>query len=38
MASDGFFFMKMFNADLCRLPAKEAARRCYESLMPLCEG
>jgi 2-keto-myo-inositol isomerase len=38
MASDGFFSIKMFNADLRRLSAKEAARRCYESLMPVCEG
>jgi 2-keto-myo-inositol isomerase len=23
---------------LWELPTKEAARRCYESLLPLCEG
>jgi 2-keto-myo-inositol isomerase len=34
---DGFFSIEMFSADLWRLPAKEAARRCYESLLPLCE-
>jgi 2-keto-myo-inositol isomerase len=34
---DGFFSIELFNADLWRLPAKEAARRCYESLLPLCE-
>ena len=34
---DGFFSLEMFNADLWRLPAKEAARRCYESLLPLCD-
>jgi 2-keto-myo-inositol isomerase len=34
---DGFFSIELFNADLWRLPAKEAARRCYERLLPLCE-
>lgn len=34
---EGFFSIEMFNADLWQLPAKEAARRCYESLLPLCE-
>ncbi len=34
---EGFFSIEMFNADLWRLSAKEAARRCYESLLPLCE-
>ncbi len=34
---DGFFSLEMFNADLWRFPAKEAARRCYESLLPLCD-
>ena len=34
---DGFFSIELFNADLWRLPAKEAARRCNESLLPLCE-
>jgi len=33
---DGFFSIELFNADLWRLPTKEAARRCYESLLPLC--
>jgi 2-keto-myo-inositol isomerase len=35
---DGFFAIELFNADLWALPAKETARRCYESLLPLCEG
>ncbi len=34
---DDFFSIEMFNANLWQLPAKEAARRCYESLLPLCE-
>ena len=34
----GYFSIEMFSANLWRLPAKEAARRCYESLLPLCEG
>ncbi len=34
---DGYFSIELFNADLWQLPAKEAARRCYESLLPLCE-
>src|SRR5829696_5926085 len=34
---EGFFSIELFNADLWRLPAKEAARRCYESLLSLCE-
>jgi 2-keto-myo-inositol isomerase len=34
----GFFAIELFNADLWALPAKETARRCYESLLPLCEG
>ncbi len=34
---DGFFSLEMFDANLWRLPAKEAARRCYESLLPLCD-
>jgi sugar phosphate isomerase/epimerase len=32
----GQFSIEMFNADLWQLPAAEAARRCYESLLPLC--
>jgi 2-keto-myo-inositol isomerase len=35
---EGYFSIEMFSAKLWRLPAKEAARRCYESLLPLCEG
>ena len=34
----GYFSIEMFSANLWRLPAGEAARRCYESLLPLCEG
>lgn len=34
---EGFFSIELFNADLWRLPAKESARRCYESLLPLCD-
>ena len=34
---EGFFSIELFNEDLWRLPAKEAARCCYESLLPLCE-
>jgi 2-keto-myo-inositol isomerase len=33
-----YFAIELFNADLWVLPAKETARRCYESLLPLCEG
>jgi 2-keto-myo-inositol isomerase len=33
---DGCYSIEMFNADLWGLPAAEAARRCYESLLPLC--
>ncbi|QYJ14990.1 Inosose isomerase [Rubrobacter xylanophilus DSM 9941] len=33
---EGYFSIELFNADLWRLPAKEAARRCYESLLSLC--
>jgi sugar phosphate isomerase/epimerase len=32
----GYFSVEMFNRDLWQLPAAEAARRCYESLLPLC--
>lgn len=35
---EGYFSIEIFSADLWQLPAKEAARRCYESLLPLCEG
>jgi 2-keto-myo-inositol isomerase len=34
---EGYFSIEMFSAELWKLPAKEAARRCYESLLPLCE-
>ncbi len=34
---DGFFSIEMFNAELWALPAAEAARRCYASLLPFCE-
>ena len=33
----GYFSIELFNADLWQLPAKEAARRCYESPLPLCD-
>jgi sugar phosphate isomerase/epimerase len=33
----GQFSIEMFNADLWQLPAAEAARLCYESLLPLCQ-
>jgi 2-keto-myo-inositol isomerase len=32
----GFFSIEMFNEELWQLPAGEAARRCYRSLLPLC--
>jgi len=32
----GLFSIEMFNADLWRLPTAEAARLCYQSLLPLC--
>lgn len=32
----GLFAVEMFNADLWRLPAAEAAARCYRSLVRLC--
>ncbi|MGH3089274.1 MAG: sugar phosphate isomerase/epimerase family protein [Rubrobacteraceae bacterium] len=35
---EGYFSIEMFNAGLWGLPVEEAARRCYESLLPLCEG
>jgi 4-hydroxyphenylpyruvate dioxygenase len=35
---EGYFAIELFNAELWRLPAGETARRCYESLMPLCES
>jgi 2-keto-myo-inositol isomerase len=34
---NGFYSIEMFNADLWQLPAAETARRCYQSLLPLCE-
>ena len=34
---EGYFSIEVFSAQLWQLPAKEAARRCYESLLPLCE-
>jgi 2-keto-myo-inositol isomerase len=33
----GFFSIEMFNADLWAQPVGEASRRCYESLIPLCQ-
>jgi 2-keto-myo-inositol isomerase len=32
----GSFSLEMFNEELWQLPASEAARRCYQSLLPLC--
>ncbi|HSK99771.1 MAG TPA: sugar phosphate isomerase/epimerase family protein [Rubrobacteraceae bacterium] len=34
---EGYFSIEMFSAELWKLPARDAARRCYESLLPLCE-
>lgn len=34
----GAFSIEMFNDELWELPPTEAARRCYESLVPLCAG
>lgn len=34
---EGHFSIEMFSAKLWGLSAKEAAHRCYESLLPLCE-
>ena len=34
---DGYFSIELFNEGLWQLPAREAARRCYESLLSLCE-
>ena len=33
----GFFSIEMFNEDLWQLPASEAARQCYQSLLPYCK-
>ncbi len=35
---EGYFSIEMFSAELWQLSTREAARRCYESLLPLCEG
>ncbi|HLV80198.1 MAG TPA: sugar phosphate isomerase/epimerase family protein [Chthonomonadaceae bacterium] len=35
---EGFYSIEMFNADLWQLPAAEAARRCYASLLPFCSA
>jgi 2-keto-myo-inositol isomerase len=35
---EGYFSIEMFSANLWQLPSKEAACRCYESLLSLCEG
>jgi sugar phosphate isomerase/epimerase len=34
---NGHYSIEMFNPALWQLPAKEAARQCYQSLLPLCE-
>lgn len=33
---DGYYSIEMFNNELWSLPAAEAARRCYQSLLPYC--
>lgn len=33
-----YFSIELFNSDLWQLPTEEAARKSYESLLPLCEG
>ena len=33
----GSYSIELFNEELWQTPAKEAARRCYESLLPYCE-
>jgi 2-keto-myo-inositol isomerase len=33
----GLFSIEMFNTDLWAMPAAEAARLCYQSLLPLCQ-
>jgi 2-keto-myo-inositol isomerase len=33
---EGYYSIEMFNEELWELPASEAARLCYESLLPLC--
>ena len=33
---DGSYSIEMFNEELWQLPVAEAARRCYQSLLPLC--
>jgi 2-keto-myo-inositol isomerase len=33
---DGWYAIEMFNADLWQTPVTEAARACYQSLLPLC--
>ncbi len=33
---EGYFSIEMFSAELWELPTEEAARRCHESLLPLC--
>lgn len=34
---EGYFSIELFNAELWHLAAEEAARCCYQSLLPLCE-
>lgn len=34
----GYFSIEMFNEDLWKLPATEAAQRCYDSLLPFCDA
>jgi 2-keto-myo-inositol isomerase len=32
----GFFSIEMFNEDLWKMPAGQAAQACYDSLVPFC--
>jgi 2-keto-myo-inositol isomerase len=34
----GSFSIEMFNADLWAMTAAQAAKLCYDSLLPLCSG
>lgn len=34
----GYFSVELFNSELWQLPVEKAARRCYESVAPLCES
>lgn len=34
----GFYSIEMFNEELWRTPVEDAARQCYDSLLPFCQG